>query len=78
MLCFCFVRLRLVSPVSLDCQFLIAPSVFPFVYLMTDHKSNKKSEMTLTINEAYHTYILPGSKDLLGEHLLMELYSHIY
>jgi len=35
-LCFCFVFLRLVYPmlpVSLDCLFLIAPSVFSNVYL---------------------------------------------
>jgi hypothetical protein len=35
-LCFCFVFLRLVYPmlsVSLDCPFLIAPSVFSNVYL---------------------------------------------
>jgi hypothetical protein len=35
-LCFCFVLLRLVYPmlpVSLDCHFLIAPSVFSNVYL---------------------------------------------
>ena len=34
--CFCFVFLRLVCPslpVSLDCQFLIAPSVFSNIYL---------------------------------------------
>jgi len=34
-LCFCFVCLRLVYPmlpVSLDCPFLIAPSVFSYVY----------------------------------------------
>jgi hypothetical protein len=37
-LCFCFVRLRLVYPmlpVSLDCPFLIASSVFYNVYLYT-------------------------------------------
>jgi hypothetical protein len=36
-LCFCFVFLRLVCPmlpVSLDCSFLIAPSVFSNVYLI--------------------------------------------
>jgi len=36
-LCFCFVFLRLVYPilpVSLDCPFLIATSVFPNVYFM--------------------------------------------
>jgi hypothetical protein len=35
-LCFCFVCFRLVYPVlpaSLDCPFLIAPSVFSSVYL---------------------------------------------
>jgi hypothetical protein len=35
-LCFCFVFLRLVYPmlsVSLDCPFLIASSVFSYVYL---------------------------------------------
>jgi len=35
-LCFCFVCLRLVSPmfpVSLDCPYFIAPSVFSNVYL---------------------------------------------
>ena len=35
-LCFCFVLLRLVYPmlsVSLDCPFLIAPSVFSNVYI---------------------------------------------
>ena len=37
MLCFCFVCLLLVSPmllVSLDCHFLIAPSVFSNVYFL--------------------------------------------
>jgi hypothetical protein len=36
-LCVCFVCLRLVYPVlpvSLDCRFLIAPSVFSDVYLL--------------------------------------------
>jgi hypothetical protein len=31
-LCVCFVFLRLMSPVSLDCPFVIAPSVFSDVY----------------------------------------------
>jgi len=38
LLCFCFVGLRLVYPmlpVSLDCSFLIAPSVFSNVYLQS-------------------------------------------
>ena len=38
MLCFCFVCLRLVDPmlpVSLDCPFMIAPSVFSNVNLLT-------------------------------------------
>jgi len=37
-LCFCFVFRRLVYrmlPVSLDCPFLIAPSVFSNVYLIS-------------------------------------------
>ena len=51
-LCFCFVCLRLVYPmlpVSLDCPFLIAPSVFSNVYLniiysqMTRYKHCKMS-----------------------------------
>ena len=33
-LCFCFVFLRLVLPVSLDCPFLIVPSLFSNVYLV--------------------------------------------
>ena len=36
-LCFCFVFLRLVHhmlPVSLDCSFLIVPSVFSNIYLI--------------------------------------------
>ena len=32
-LCCCFVFLRLVLPVSLECPFLIAPSIFSNVYL---------------------------------------------
>ena len=39
-LCFCFVFLRLVYPmfpVSLDCLFFIAPSVFSNVYLHLVH-----------------------------------------
>jgi hypothetical protein len=42
-LCFCFVSLRLVYPilpVSLDCSFLIAPSVFSNVYLHTYLSNN--------------------------------------
>jgi len=37
-LCFCFVLLRLITlllQVSLDCSFLIAPSVFSNVYLIS-------------------------------------------
>ena len=40
-MCFCFVFLRLVYrmlPVSLDCQFLIAHSVFSNFYLASEHK----------------------------------------
>jgi hypothetical protein len=41
-LCFCFVFLRLVYhmiPVSLDCQFVIAPSVFSNVYYVSFSRS---------------------------------------
>ena len=47
-LCFCFVHLRLVFPmllVSLDCQFLIAPSVFSNIYILV--LIIKKCEKTL-------------------------------
>jgi hypothetical protein len=40
--CFCFVFLRLVYhmiPVSLDCSYLIAPSVFSNVYILTPNKT---------------------------------------
>ena len=51
MLCFCFVFLRLVYPmlpVSLDCPFLIAPSVFSNVYLSTNYIQKYKDWATPT------------------------------
>jgi hypothetical protein len=41
-LCFCFVFLRLVYtmlPISLDCSFVIAPSVFSNIYFRIDQHS---------------------------------------
>jgi len=54
-LCFCFVFLRLVYPmfpVSLNCPFLIAPSVFSNVYLL----DFKMLIVLSTMNNRHHLY----------------------
>ena len=38
--CFCFVGLRPILPMALDCTFLIVPSVFSYVYLYANITHN--------------------------------------
>jgi hypothetical protein len=72
-LCFCFVCLHLVCHlllVSLDCQFLITPSVFSNVYfLYTEAKKSTKTE-TFLYNYNY-VLLINGSFKSIEIHWIM-------